>query len=76
MALFLLLAIFVYTNIVFTIQKLNPPRSIGNTSTPNGQNKRSFLKQIQQAKSCFLAVGCFFGCFFCRDLSTFVFVLC
>ena len=64
MALFLLLAIFVYTNIFFVVQKLNPPRSIGNTSALNSQNKRSFLKKIQQAKSCFLAVGCFFGCFF------------
>ena len=63
MALFLLLVIFVYTKIFFAIQKLNPSGNIGHASAVNSQNKRSFLKKIQLAKSCFLAVGCFFGCF-------------
>ena len=63
MALFLPIAIFVYVKIFFAIQKLNPPGNVGDTSAANGQNKRSFLKKIQAAKSCFLAVGCFLGCF-------------
>ena len=63
MVLFLLLAIFVYTKIFFAIQKQNSPRIIGDTSATNGHIKRLFLKKIQEAKSCFLAVGCFFGCF-------------
>ena len=63
MVLFLLLVIFVYTKIFFAFQKQNSPRSIADTSATNGQTKRLLLKKIQQAKSCFLAVGCFFGCF-------------
>ena len=62
-ALFLLIAIYVYTKIFFVIQKRNIPGNVGDTSGINGQNRRSFLKKIKQAKSCFLAVGCFFGCF-------------
>ena len=63
MALFLLLAIFSYTKIFFAVQKLHPPGNVGDTSAPNGQSRRSFFKKIQLAKSCFLSVGCFFGCF-------------
>jgi hypothetical protein len=63
MLLFILLALFVYTKIFLAIKKLNPPGNIGDISTSNGQNQRLFLKKIQQGKSCFLAVGCFLGCF-------------
>jgi hypothetical protein len=65
MVLFILIAIFVYTKIFLAIKNLNPPGpgNVGDISTSNGQNERSFLKKIQQGKSCFLAVGCFLGCF-------------
>ena len=62
MALFLLLVIFVYTRIFFVIQKRNTPGNVGDISASNSQNKRTFLKTLQQAKSCFLAVGCFVVC--------------
>ncbi len=63
-SLFLLLAVFVYSKIFFTIKNQRRPDNVVDNTLSKSQNERKFVKTIKLVKSCFLAVACFLLCFF------------